>query len=134
MNNDNKILDRNPVSPPVSGNQVQPQMGSLNKEAPIATGLSELRPAGPEAKHNIDQEITQLGVREIEDRPDLTQVADVQHAGPSVPPPTESSGLVQSPLTPEEMVKISKTNPANSIRWLREIINKTFNKFRLQKE
>ena len=125
MNNDNKILDRNPVSPPVSGNQVQPQMGSLNKEAPIATGLSELRPAGPEAKHNIDQEITQLGVREIEDRPDLTQVADVQHAGPSIPVSAMSSASIHYPMSEDEVTKQLKTGQGDdSGKWLAGLIKK----------
>lgn len=98
MSNDTQVLDRNPVSHPVFGNQVQPQMGSLNKEAPIATGLPELKPAGPEAKHDIDQQLKDLGVEEKKDSPDLTfehKQIGLEHSGATVPVPPGPTGLVQ---------------------------------------
>lgn len=126
MNNDTQVLDRNPVSVPVSGSQVQPQMGSLNKEAPIAaTGLSEIRPSGPEVRHEISQESAELGVKEIQDRPDLVQTVDIHHAGPHVPVPSSPSGKVIMPMSEEEITDKLKTGQDDdSGKWLAGLIQK----------
>ena len=82
MSNDVNVVDKNPVGSSVVSGQVQPQslakeavldpMGGVRKEnAPIGS-VSEIRPAGPEVKHEITQELTALGAEEKQDRPDLT--------------------------------------------------------------
>lgn len=110
MSGDAKVLDQNPVSAPVSSSTVHAQVGSLNKEAPVsAVGLSEIRPAGPEIKHNIGQESADLGVGETRDEPDLTQIADVQHAGPHIPVSTTPTKTIQYPMSEEEIGSKLKT-------------------------
>lgn len=93
---DVKVLDKNPVS----GGAAPIQTGSLNKEAsPINTGLPELKPAGPETRHSIDQELAELGIKEINDRPGLTgehKEIGIEYSDPAVPVvsgPTESVRL-----------------------------------------
>ncbi len=114
MSNDAKTLDQNPVS----GNQVQPwvPVGVANKEiGPIPSVVPEIRPAGPEVKHEISQESVKLGVKEIQDRPDLTQIINMQHAGPSVPVPPGPTGLVQIS---------EKKDVSNSNTWLNALKEK----------
>lgn len=96
MSNDAKILDRvqsqTPVAP-IAG------VGIANKEmGPIPSVVPEIRASGPEAKHSIDQELTGLGVKEVQDRPDLTFVPrEIEHSGPNVEVPPGPTGLVQIP-------------------------------------
>lgn len=145
MSDDNKLLDQNAnASLGAVGNRSPANIGVISpvgsprkEEETTISGLSELKPAGVEIRHTIDQELSELGVQETQDRPDLTEEhrqAGIKYAGPSVPPLTEPSGLAHVPLTPEEMVGAAKTNPANSIRWLKELIEKTFNAMGLKKE
>lgn len=119
MNQNAKVLDQSPRTTPsqVAGSVVQPQMGSLNKEVPISTGLSELKASVPEEIHGIDQELTELGVREIKDRPDLTQISDVKHAGPSVPVPSGTASSGNIPLTREEALADLKTKKPTDSGW-----------------
>lgn len=108
MSNDTKIID-----------QVQPQapvapISPANKEmAPI--GIPEIGAAGIEAKPAISQESAELGVKEVQDRPDLTQVVNMHHAGPSVPVQTIPTGLVQIPQT---------TDINSSGTWLNVLLEK----------
>lgn len=108
MNGDVKVLDQNPGSNPVSGSMGQPQGGSPKKEAPFIAGLPEIKPAGPEVRHNIDQESARLEIKEIQDKPDLTQIENVQHAGPHMPVSTTSSGSIQYQMSEEEIRKQEK--------------------------
>lgn len=128
MSNDTQVLDRNPISPPVSGNQVQPQMGSLNKEVPLATGLSELRPSGPEINHKLDQELKELGVEERNDKPDLTfehQEIGVKYAGSNVVVQASTPSKVTLPMSDEEIERIMKTGQNDdSGKWLARLIKK----------
>lgn len=116
MSDDAKILDQ-PVAPQAP---IQPSspIGIPNKEiGPILSVVPEIKHEGSETKHGIDQELAELGVKEVQDRPDLTQVPDVQHAGPSVPPPTGPSGLVQVPLTREEALADLKIKKPTDSGW-----------------
>jgi len=124
MNGDVKVLDQNPVSP-ISGSAVQSQIGSLNKEAQPVTGLPELKPAGTEVSHNLDQEIKDVGVEEKKDRPDLTEAIDIQHSGPSIPVSTVSSTSIQYPMSEQEIENKLKTGPSDdSGKWLAGLIKK----------
>lgn len=131
MNNDNKILDQNPVL----GNQAQPSapVGMANKETgPIPSVVPEIMPAGPEVKHNIGQESTALGVKEIQDRPDLTEGVDIRHAGPSVPVPSGPTGKVSLPMSKEEIENQLKTGQDDdSGKWLAGLIRKVIAAMRL---
>ena len=94
MNDSTKVLDQNPVS--VAPIQPAAPVGGANKEmGPIPPVVPEIRPSGSEVKPKISKESTELGVKEVQDRPDLTQIANMQHAGPSVPVPLRPIGLVQ---------------------------------------
>lgn len=124
MSNDTQVLDRNPVSSLVSNSVVQLQ-GSLNKEVPIATGLSEIMPAGPEVSHKIDQESAELGVKEVQDRPDLKPEhieLGVSHSGPNVIIPPGPTGLVQIP---------EKKDTSESNTWLNALTEKVRKVMRL---
>jgi hypothetical protein len=111
--NDNAVLDKNPVPAPVSGNAVS-SVGSINKEAsPINLNLGspELKSAEPESQHDIDQELTQIEVKEVKDNPDLTSEHEelgVKHAGPFVPVPPLSDKVVM-PMSEEEITAKIKT-------------------------
>ncbi len=117
MGNDVKTVDQNPVA----GSQAQPltPVGLANKETgPNTAVISELKPAGPEVKHEISQESKELGVAEIQDRPNLTsqhQEIGLEHAGPSVPVLTGPTGLVQIP---------EKKDIGNSGTWLNALWGK----------
>ena len=117
MSNDTQVLDRNPVSVPTSNNVVQPQVGSLNKEQapPVAfePDLSEF--IKPEAEPNVDQEQKDMGVVATKEAPDLTQIVDMQHAGPSVPVPLSPTGLIQIS---------EKEDISNSHTWLNTLKEK----------
>ena len=121
MNTDAKILDQNPVP----GSQVAPSapVGVANKEVePIPSVVPEIRPAGPEVKHEISQESAGLGVKEVQNRPDLTNTTDIQHAGPSVPIPPGPTGLVQIS---------EKKDISNSGTWLNTLTEKVEKVLRL---
>ena len=116
MNDNTKVLDQNPGTPQAPIQPV-PGVGGANKEAvrPVVAPVSEfLRPSGVEAKHNISQESAKLGVEEVQDRPDLTQVADMQHAGPSVPPPLGPTGSISIPTREEALADLKTKNPTDS--------------------
>lgn len=124
MNDNTKVLDQNPVS----GSQVQPSspVGVASKEVgPIPSIVSEIRPAGTEVKHDISKESAELGVKEIQDRPDLTQVVDIQHAGPSVPVPSGPAGKVLLPMSEEEIGSQLKTGQDDDAgKWLARLVKK----------
>ncbi len=111
--NDDKKLDRNPVS----GIQPQPSspVGTMRKEEAPIGNLSELTPAGPEVRHDIEG-LEGLGVKENNDRPVLTEdrrQVGIDHAIP--PPPTAPTGLVQIPLTKEEaLAEVKGRKPTDS--------------------
>ena len=124
--NDTATLDKNPIVPGASVGQVQPQMGSLNKEqAPKSQDLSEfIRQAGPESSLNVSQEEKTAGVEVKSNRPELTSEHKelVAHAGPDVSLPTSSS--VTLPMTEEEIAKELKTgHKENSGTWLAALID-----------
>ncbi len=124
MNGDVKVLDQNPVSNPVSGGVVTPQ-GSLNKEIEPSAGLPELKPAGSEVTHSIDQELKDIGIEEKKDRPDLTQAVDIQHSGSSIPVFTTPSKPIQYPMSEKEIEDKLKTGPSDdSGKWLAGLIKK----------
>jgi len=126
MSDDRQVLDQKPVS----GSQAQPltpaSVGVVNKEiGPIPSVIPEIRPAGPEVKHEISQESAELGVKEIQDRPDLTEGVDMQHAGPSVPIPSGPSGKVSLPMLEDEVADKLKTGQDDdSGKWLAGLIQK----------
>lgn len=133
MNDDNKIVNQN-ANPIAQTNQVQPQapiqpaapIGTVHKEMgpPIAVA-SEIKPAGTEVQHEISQESAELGVKEIQDRPDLTQVVDMRHAGPHVPVSTTPLNPIQYPMSEEEVAKKLKTGQDDdSGKWLSKLIQK----------
>lgn len=95
MNNDNKIIDEMQPQTPVQ--PVSSVRGGANKEVGPISVVPELKPAGPEVKHEIHQESAALGVKEIQDRPDLTEGINMQHAGPHIPVPRGPTGLVRIP-------------------------------------
>lgn len=133
MNDDNKVVNQN-TPPVVPVDQVQPQaqvqpvvpVGTVHKEMgpPIAV-VSEIKPAGAEVQHEINQESAELGVKEIQDRPDLIKGVDMQHAGPSVPVPTSPSGKVTMPMSEKEITDKLKTGQDDdSGKWLSKLIQK----------
>ena len=128
MSTDVNVLDKNPVATPTPCNVVVPQMGSTNKEAPLVAGLPEIKPAGSEAKHGIDNKLAEIGVEEVRDRPDLTpehQELGIDHAGPHVPVSSSPSGKVTLPMSEGEMADKLKTGQDDdSGRWLAWLVKK----------
>ncbi|MBI4089552.1 MAG: hypothetical protein HY424_02485 [Candidatus Levybacteria bacterium] len=136
MNNDDKTVNQN-TSVPSQPAQVPPDdgvvspVGSPNKEispAGINTPQSgELNPAGAEVKHNIGQELKEMGIEEKVDRPDLTkehEKAGVRHAGPSIPAPTRLSSS-SYPMSEDEVSSKLKTGSGDdSGTWLAVLIKK----------
>ena len=125
MNNDDKnVVNQNPnLTPPIA--QVQPQVatpvGSSNKE------VSPIMPSGAEVSHEINQELKDLGVEEKKDRPEIKDedFQFIQHAGPSVPVQTTSSGQVSLPMSEEEVEKELKMGKSDdSAKWYAVIIQK----------
>ncbi|MBI2613912.1 MAG: hypothetical protein HYW62_04005 [Candidatus Levybacteria bacterium] len=119
MNGD-VVLDRNLTSAPVSGSQVKPQMGSLNKEQapPVAfePNLSEF--IKPEAEPNVDQEQRDMGVVVTKEAPNLApqdRQIGLRHSGATVPVPKGPTGLVQIS---------QKGDISNSGTWLDELTEK----------
>lgn len=124
MNADVKIVDQN-LGSSVSGSAVQPQAGSPNKEVPIATTeLSEMQPAGSERKHDIGQELEGLGIKEIQDRPDLTQVPDIQHAGPHVPVSIAPTSSIRYSMSEEEVTRKKTGKIDDSETWNATLLDK----------
>jgi len=117
MNDNAKILDQNPG--PITPVQPVAPVGIANKEmGPIPSVVPEIRPSGPEAGHNIDQSSTELGVKEVQDRPSLTsehKEIGLEHSGATAPVPTGPTGLVQIPQTKD--IESSST-------WLNAVIEK----------
>ena len=100
MVDNTKVLDQNPVSSPIAGSSVQPQVGFLHKEQdPIGQNLSEfVRPSGPEVSPNLTHEVTESGVKVPTDKPFLTPAhieSGLAHSGPDVTVPADPTGLVQ---------------------------------------
>lgn len=124
MGNDVKIADQNPIS----GIQVQPSspVGVANKETgSIPSIISEITPAGPEVRPNISQESVELGVKEIQDRPNLTfqhQQIGLEHSGATVPVPAGPTGLVQIS---------EKKDIGSSGTWLNALVEKVQKVMRL---
>lgn len=130
MNDNTKVLDQNPstvaqVGPVQPQTPVQPAapaafdaatVGIANKEmGPIR--VAEIRPAGTEVRHEISQESAELGVREVQDRLDLTlkhQQIGLEHSGATVPVPLGPTGLVQIP----------KKDISSSATWLNALTEK----------
>ena len=127
MNDNTKVLDQNPVPPPVSSSVVQPY-GSLNKEAPIGQNLSEVvRPAGTEASPNVSEEERKSGVEIKRDKPNLTLEHNglVEHAGPHVSVSTQPSGKITMPMSEEEIARQLKTGrDDDSEKWLAWLLKK----------
>jgi hypothetical protein len=96
MSNGDKAVDQSPVSSQVP---VLPVAGVANKElGPV--GVSEIKPSGPEAKHEIGPELQKLGVQETKNAPDLPfehKQIGMEHSGATVPVPSGPTGLVQIP-------------------------------------
>lgn len=130
MGTDVNVLDKNPVSMPVSGSVVSSQVGSSKKEqAPVGQDVSEfVRPAGPEVNPNLSQEEKELGIEVKSERPNLTpghQELGVDHAGPHVPVSLSPSGKVLLPMSEEEAEKQLKTGQDDdSGKWLARLIKK----------
>jgi hypothetical protein len=126
---DNAVLDRNPVPAPVSGNSVS-SVGSMSKEAPPAINLDlgspELTPTGPDTQHNIDQELTDLEVKEVKDNPDLTsehKELGIEHSGPiPVSPPSDSA--VMSVSEEEIAAKLKTGKSDDSEKWYMALLKK----------
>lgn len=127
MSGDPKVLDQNTVS----GIQAQPTppAGAANKEIGPVSVVSEIRPSGPEVRHDI-KGLENAGVEENNDRPVLTEEhrqAGVDHAGPSVPVPSGPTGQVTLPLTREEAVaRVKNSRPTDSIWGLAKLVLKGF--------
>lgn len=127
MGTDTNVLDKNPVSVPVSGNQVQPQMGSLNKEkVPIGQNLSEfVKPTDTEPQ--INQELKDLGIEAKKDEPNITDEhrGVIEHAKQFTPIPLSPSGKVSLPMSEEEVAEKLKTaQDDDSGKWLAGLIQK----------
>jgi hypothetical protein len=127
--NDNAVLDKSSGSVPVPGNATSP-VGSMNKEAPainLDLGSSELTPAEPETQHDIDQELTDLEVKEVKDNPDLTsehKELGVKASGPYVPIPPPSDNVILS-MSEEEIKAKSKTVKSDdSEKWYMTLLKK----------
>ncbi len=139
MDDNAKIVNQN-SSPVVADNQAQPQtqqvpaqpvapVGSVNKEAaPISSTLSELKPAGAEASHDISQELKDMGVVERKDVPHLDnshKSIGIQHSGASAPIQTATTGKVSLPMSDEEVLNTLKTGQDNdSKKGLAKLIDK----------
>lgn len=125
MSDDTKIIDQNPGTPQAPTPASAP-VGTVNKEmGPVPSAVPEIRPAGPEVKHEISQESAGLGVKEIQDRPDLGKVVDMRHAGPSVPIPSGPTGKITLPMSEDEVTDKLKTGQDDdSGKWLSKLIQK----------
>lgn len=127
MNTDVNVLDKNPVSTPVSGSTVALQ-GPLGKEkAPLGTNLSEfIAPAGPEINPNLPPGVSEH-VEIKSDRPDLTsehKELGIDYAGPHVPVSTSSSSNPSSLMTEEEIKKFKTGDATDSKTGLAIILDK----------
>jgi hypothetical protein len=111
-----------------SAQSSQPVVGSLRKEsAPLGQAMPEIKPSGPEAGHELAQELREIGVKETQQRPDLTndhREIGMNHAGDSVPAPTSYSNSTNLPMTEEEIEQRIKGSPNDSGTWLALISNK----------
>lgn len=115
--------------------QVQPPfmpIGSMHKEAGpskiIEVPVSEII-SPSESAPEISPEVEQAGVEVSKnvDVPDLTmhdKKAGLEHAPVIAPVPTQPSGAVQLPLTPEQATETLKKqkNTKNSVTWLAESV------------
>jgi hypothetical protein len=137
MNDDNKIANQNIVPPSQAGQpqaQVQPVMpvSSPNKEFGSISGdtvqVNEISPSGAEINHEISQELKDIGVKEKEDRPNLTaehKSLGIEHAGPHIPVSTAPSSKEDLPMTKEVADQIYKTSKNDdSEKWYARLIEK----------
>jgi len=127
MSADVKVLEKTPVSlgqtaPP----QSQASVGTANKE--IGHVSEFIKPAGAELVPNIPPEVSEH-VKITSDRPDLTQVVDIEHAGPHVPVPVSSSGAVQLPMSKEEIKEFKTGDVEDSKTGLAILLDKLLKMF-----
>jgi len=128
---DTTVLDKNPIGPTAVVGPTQPQnpVGTLGgKERGQMVTTSKLNLAGTEVRHSIDQQSAELGVREIQDRPDLGPEhieSGVRHSGAFNPFQTTPSNSIQYPMSEEEIGKQLKTGQDDdSGKWLAGLIQK----------
>lgn len=129
MSEDTQVLDQPSGSAPTSGSVAVSPVGSSNKEAPVSmVELPELRPAGPEVKHDISQELKKLGMEEKKDGPNLTsehKKIGLSHAGSHVPVPTSPSGNIILPMSEEEIAsKLKAGQDDDSGKWQAALMDK----------
>jgi hypothetical protein len=115
------------ASAPISDNVVQ--TGSLNKEAEIQNNSADLKAAGPEVKHNLEEELQTIGVKEVSDRPNVTiehKKIGVDHSMPSVPVSSSSTpGTITFPMSEEEINYWQNHGKSDdSGKWLTWLLNK----------
>ncbi len=123
MSDDTQVLDRNPVSSPVSGNVVAP-LGSVNKEAP---NLPEfVRPAGTELSPNPSPEEKKSGVEVKNDNPNLTfeHKGLIDHAGASTPIQTALTGKLNIMTQEEIAANIQSGDDTDSKKALAKLLDK----------
>jgi hypothetical protein len=122
MSNDAAVLDKNPIAPGSTVGQVQPQnpVGTLGSKERGPINL-----AGPEIQHNLTPEVTDSGVKENQDRPNLTDEHFKAGIKVSVPVPSVSTNTVTLPMSEEEIDKKLKTGQDDdSEKWLAGLIKK----------
>lgn len=110
MNDNTKVLDQNPGTPPTP---VQPvsSVGGANKEmGRVAGPVSEFVKL-TEAEPQIDKELADLGVEVKKDSPNVTEEHRdfIDHAKQFTAVSTSASGKVTMPMSEEEVADQLKT-------------------------
>ncbi len=131
MSNDAAVLDKNPITPVAVG-QAQPQnpvsLGGKERSVPlVATSetVSNLQAEGPERSHEISQDLKDLGVKEIQNKPVFTQEHIDAGIRDSNPAPSVSTNTVTLPMTEQEIESQLKTGQDDdSKKWLAWLFNK----------
>lgn len=127
MSTGTDVLDKNPVSVgQITPLQPQTPVGVANKEiGHVISPASEfIKPSGAEMVPNISPEVSEH-VEVKSDRPDLTQVTNVSHAGPHVPVLSSISNEAKLQMSKEEIEKQLKTGQDDdSGKWFAALWNK----------
>lgn len=126
MDDNTKNVNQNPL--PVAPAEPSAPVGSTSKETePVSAPVSEYVKLS-ERQPEIDQELADLGVKEVSDKPNLTsehKELGVDHAGLHVPVATSPSGKITMPMSEEEVAEKLKTGQDDdSGKWLAGLIQK----------
>lgn len=119
MGNDAAVLDKKPIAPA----QVQPQnpVGTLGSKE-----RGPIKLAGTEAQHNLTPEVTDLGVKEHQEGPNLTDDHFKAGIKESVPPPSVSANpTVTLSMTEKEIEdKLKGGQDDDSEKWYAWLLKK----------